>query len=456
MADFMLRPKTYVLGDDPQRTHRINANSFQQSALLTVNGWQYAAFYQSKEAADSSVCLVTLSRRKLRDNPNEPEKGWEHLVFEDYEQAVDDGHNTISIGVARGDGTLHVSFDHHCDPLRYRSSAYGVATNPEKHAWQPSLFTETLNSLPGLSPSQLTEGVTYPRFVSMDDDMLFTYRVGQAGSGSDVLYHYSSTSHVYTFLGTHLTGEGNSPYINGLDYRNGKLHVSWTYRKFVEFEGANDPNSTVHKAQAGPNGPENNYSLCYMYSTDKGQSWNTSDGKDIANMSSELNEKKTVRPSTEGITVFDIPINSGILNQESQSADGLGGFHVLNREKWNGVETWTVYSRSPSGAWMHTPIQGFKPTETGSRGSVCTTEKGNIWAVLPGNTDSSLSLVRSLESEDYMMFETMWKGDGFDGEPLLDQMRLEEEGILSVFTRTDKDEAGRRKVVVIDFDLKGL
>jgi hypothetical protein len=36
-------------------------------------------------------------------------------VFDDYEQRSDDGHNTISVGVCKGDGTVHVAFDHHCD-----------------------------------------------------------------------------------------------------------------------------------------------------------------------------------------------------------------------------------------------------------------------------------------------------------------------------------------------------
>ena len=33
------------LGQDPERSERINANSFQQHSLTTVQGWQYAALY---------------------------------------------------------------------------------------------------------------------------------------------------------------------------------------------------------------------------------------------------------------------------------------------------------------------------------------------------------------------------------------------------------------------------
>lgn len=176
----------------------------------------------------------------------------------------------------------------------------------------------------------------------------------RAGSGSDVLYRYSATDHAYTFLGTLLTGEGNSPYINGLDHRAGRLHVSWTYRKFLAYDGALDPTSTAHKTQAGPNGPENNYDLCYMYSDDKGSLWRDSHGNAIANLAIDATAaatplSNTVRPTTKGITVFEIPTNSGILNQEGQAAAPDGGFHVLNREKLDGVQTWVLYSRHPSG-----------------------------------------------------------------------------------------------------------
>lgn len=117
VTENLLKPTISVLGDDPPRTHRINANSFQQNALLTVNGWQYAAFYQKKDGdRNSSVCHPTLARRPLRQGSEEKAGAWEYLVFNDYEQTADDGHNTISIGACTGDGTVHVSYDHHCDP----------------------------------------------------------------------------------------------------------------------------------------------------------------------------------------------------------------------------------------------------------------------------------------------------------------------------------------------------
>jgi hypothetical protein len=79
--------------------------------------------------------------------------------------------------------------------------------------------------------------------------------------------------------------------------------------------------------------------------------------------------------------------------------------------------------------------------------------ESNLYAILPGNTNSSLTVLKALKSQNHDQFEIVWKGDGFDGEPLIDHVRLDESSVLSVFTRTSKDENGNRKVVVLDFDL---
>lgn len=106
-------PSISILGQDPSRKHRINANSFQQHAITTVNGFQYVAFYVDiPEENKKGACYANLARRQTVSGAT---SAWETLGFEDYEQTVDDGHNTISIGVCKGDGTVHLAFDHHCD-----------------------------------------------------------------------------------------------------------------------------------------------------------------------------------------------------------------------------------------------------------------------------------------------------------------------------------------------------
>jgi hypothetical protein len=109
-------PIISILGQDPNRTYRINANSFQQNAITTVNGWQYAAFYTDKNPAEKNgVCYMNLARRQVLPIESSSNETGETITFDDYEQTMDDGHNTISTGVCKGDGTIHLAFDHHCD-----------------------------------------------------------------------------------------------------------------------------------------------------------------------------------------------------------------------------------------------------------------------------------------------------------------------------------------------------
>ncbi|KAH8676683.1 hypothetical protein BGZ60DRAFT_403127 [Tricladium varicosporioides] len=440
-------PLISILGIDPQRTHRINANSFQQNAITTNDDWQYVVFYtESKSSA--GVCRVNLARRRISSTSESIKQGkWETIVFDDYDQTADDGHNTISIGVCKGDGTIHLSFDHHCDKLRFRSSTLEGGINS---TWSTSQFTEMREFLPGLAHNELMDEVSYPRFVNIGDDLLLTYRIGQAGAGSDILYRYSSNTHEYVYLGQHLTGINNNPYINGIDYRMARLHISWCYRNFVEFPKS--ANANAHKQQAGPNGPENNHDLCYAFSDDRGETWKASDGRELARLEGKLaiGSNTSILPSARGARVFDIPMGSGILNQEGQVADWDGGFWALNREKVDGVERWMVYYRNPTGNWSKKLVSGGPlPTEIGNRGSMCVDKGSNVYLVLAGNSDNSLSILRLSKAQEYQAFDVVWAGNGYDGEPLVDAQRLEVSGILSVFTRT-AGESGRR-LVVLDF-----
>lgn len=46
----------------------------------------------------------------------------------------------ISLGISHGDGTLHIGFDQHDNPLHYRVSKSGVASNPANFTWSSDIF----------------------------------------------------------------------------------------------------------------------------------------------------------------------------------------------------------------------------------------------------------------------------------------------------------------------------
>ena len=234
--------------------------------------------------------------------------------------------------------------------------------------WEAGLFTSTLNYLPGLPSNHKHFGyVTYPRFGPMGKDMFCSFRDGKAGLGDDHLYLYRADAGRFYYIGTHLTGIWSSPYVHGMDYRNGRFHLTWVYRGFVPYDGWDDPLDTKHKQQAGPNGAENNHNICYAYSEDSGYTWKNGQGTIIA----DLNRGGTVKNDCSGIVAIEIPKGSGLTNQESQAIDQSGGMHVLNRDTTNGGLLWKHYYRSPEGMPKHTlssfPFQlsSFAVVDTG-------------------------------------------------------------------------------------------
>ncbi|OHF01652.1 hypothetical protein CORC01_03142 [Colletotrichum orchidophilum] len=440
-------PVVTVLGRDP--AHRkcvLNGNAFQQDAIISFKGWQYAVFYSSgpsparRNDIELEPLYVCLARRKL------PSTEWQAIVFDDYRQTTDDGHNTVQMGICPGDGTIHLSYDHHCDILRYRHSAKGVANDPELFPWNKDEFTSTLNHVPGIpQPHENFGYVTYPRFGSLGDDMFFSIRNGKSGLGDDLLYIYRAATGLYEYAGKHLQGIQNNPYVHGMDYRDGKLHVTWVYRGFVYYDGWDEPLDTKHKQQAGPNGAENNHNICYAYSSDGGYTWKNGQDDTIAS----LKHGGSVTPDCPGLLAFEIPRGRGLTNQEAQAVDQDGGVHVLNRDTMSGEKLWKHYYRSPDGTWIQHAIG---PVPSPRRGRLAIGKTGDLFMILPNPTNLSLRILRSSKTKGYSDPIEIWNGVGFIGEPLVDTKRLEKEDILSIFIIAKSASSSEdRHVVVLDF-----
>jgi len=128
--------------------------------------------------------------------------------------------------------------------------------------------------------------------------------------------------------------------------------------------------------------------------------------------------------------------------------------HIIEASKVGSGILLMTFELTVGGTWTRKPISsGSKPTEIGSRASVCVDRRNNVYLILPGNSDSSLEIMMAPKEDDYSRFESIWRSEGFDGEPLVDVQRLEASNILSVFTRTEKNAEGDRNIVVLDFTL---
>ncbi|KAK7204069.1 hypothetical protein BZA70DRAFT_268482 [Myxozyma melibiosi] len=393
---------------------RINCNAFQQDAITTFAGAEYAAAYQPSDPENAlSPRLITLARRIINDaNAGK----WECFAFDDYLQTTNDGHNVISIGIS-GDGVIHLSWDLHGDKINYRASDPGLANDPSR-PWAADAFKPIQNDLSGIQLSM----VTYPRFLRMlNNDLLFEFRIGKSGLGDDYLYHYSSKTSTWSPVGKHsgmyLKGVENNAYINGIDQdSSGRLHVSWTYRDYVEDrpEFLSEKVRQTATRNAGPNGPENNHDLYYIYSDDEGATWRNTHGELLS---------LPVTPDAPGIKIYDIPKFSGIMNQEGQTVDSKGGFHALNRQ--DGF--YYHYYRSPDGSWTRSKILDLPAISFGDRGKLVGGSDGDVYALLPGNVGSDTFTITRWARGGW---SKVWQEDGYTGEPCVD--RYLKDGVLRI------------------------
>ncbi|NGZ86746.1 neuraminidase [Duganella sp. SAP-35] len=263
---------TSVVGDG-WANNSVNAVVFRKNSLVTHGDQQYIGYYDAER-------YLVLGKRKLGTSK------WT-LRRSAWQGNTADAHNAISIMVD-GDGYLHVSWDHHNNPLRY---ARGVA--PGSLELGPKL------AMTGADENE----VSYPEFYRLPDGkLLFFYRLGGSGRGDLVINRYDVKLRRWTRLHTNLiTGEGkrNAYWQAFLDHR-GTLHLSWVWRESPDVAS--------------------NHDLAYARSRDGGVTWETSAGKPYALPIDAASAEYALR----------IPRNSELINQTSMAADKDGHPYIAS------------------------------------------------------------------------------------------------------------------------------
>jgi len=383
----------------------LNGESFQQDGLVSYGNYQYAAFWNSARH-------VVLARREW------PSGAWSALEFSDYTNSEGDAHNTISIGICPGDGTLHLAFDHHGSTLHYRKSAAGLLASPSTTPWETASFSAVSDRLLGSSALEL---VTYPRFVTEPGGkkLLFEARIGESGSGDELLWEYDADSHGWASIGNFINGTGASinAYPHGLSYARGgtRLHVSWCWRE------------TSNAAT--------NHDLLYVYSDDHGRTWKNNAGASVAKTGST-----PVTRDSAGIKVWSIGQNRGLINQEHMAVDATGRVHVLlshlpdaqaddsNFDNARTKSQYFHYFRDAAGTWSRTALT--YPAQAAFRGKLAIAASGNLYAVLP-----DMRIAAASAAQGYKPWSLLSSNDAgkYFSDPLIDTARLESEDTLSIF-----------------------
>ncbi|WP_406357539.1 BNR repeat-containing protein [Streptomyces sp. NBC_00658] len=417
----------------------VNNNSFQKNGLLTYKGYQYAAWYTADKNA-------VVGRRVLGGST------WS-TVRVGHTLKSSDSHNVISMGVSKTDGRLHLNMDSHSDGFTYVKSVAGLMDNPSGLTWIASRFGSPQSTLDGLA---LTPQFTYPQFISTPEGTLqLSYRVAVSGNGRNALAEYDGstwtalgewTSSTGTYTSEHGSSTVRNMYLHGIDYdRYGRLHSFFTWR---EQNGAVMCNS----------GGITNHDTGYVYSDDRGRTWRNNAGTLVGTTGGS--DKVAVTDS--GLVVDSLNPDHSLMNQESQATDSTGLPHAIisyvpgrfGQCTTNYVTDRTANGRAfhvrknPTGAWQKTEIP--IALNSSQRTKLVLDKYNNAYAILPFGRIAGAS-----KASGYTDWALLYDGSGLNafGEVVIDEMRVPQDGILSVMYQEKSSGTTPSPLHVVDFRL---
>jgi len=278
-----------------------NWGSWDQEKIVTFGDYQYTIYWTAEK-------FLAVGRRNLLSNEVQ------QVHLRQYKLKSNDRHRNTCLGVSAVDGRLHLSWDHHNDPLKYTKSRKGFLTSPPKTMTAEDF--EPAGQM--LQDSKLETPVTYPRFFTDREGVLFFfYRIGSSGKGDNYLHRYAPNSASWTRVGMVTSRNGTyrpwnnsstrNAYFQDLHFdKNNRLHAIWVYR---ETGGTWASNHDLH----------------YAYSDDQGSTWKNNAGKQIA----DLAAGDPIELTDPGLVVVDIPVHSWVMNAGPMNFDSQNRPHIV-------------------------------------------------------------------------------------------------------------------------------
>jgi len=282
----------------------VNAPIFRKNSIVSGGGYQFVAYYDS-------AATVVLAKRKLGEN------NW-FVRSTQYKGNVFDAHNMISIMID-GDGYLHMSWDHHNNPLNYCRSV-----EPYSLEMGEKITMTDLNET----------AVTYPEFYRFQNgDLLFAFRDGGSGRGNLVMNKYHLKTSTWERLHSNLIDgelERNAYWQIHVDQKD-KIITSWVWRETPDVS--------------------TNHDLCYAESDDGGITWQNSKG--------EIYQLPVTQNTAE--VIYPIPQNSNLINQTSMCSDEGGNAYIVTYYKTPGDSCTQFHLIYHDGLkWSHSTISQRK------------------------------------------------------------------------------------------------
>jgi autotransporter-associated beta strand protein len=425
----LLMPSSAIYG------RAINGVSFQAEPFMTYGDYQYATWYHLGPDNED----VYLARRQLSGTSWEVMDTGANFVNGDGVGGgtLWDAHNVVLMGIS-GDGRIHLSWDHHGHNLRYMNTNPGAATSG---TWNSSLLNPERSSLNVGGGSIGT--LTYPQFTtdSVTGNMYFNYRTGGSGAGNQFIATFNHSTGLWNTPHEFINGTNSifysdpygsnsnnrNAYVNGLDVDStGRLHTTWTWRETAT--------------------GSSNHDIMYAYSDDGGDTWRNNAGNVVGTVGSPMNM------NSPGITI--VPMNRGntLMNQQTQAVDLDNRVHMIMWHKRDDAAPVTGFTTAPAayfhyyrdpttGVWDRTELPTTRAV--GSRPDMAYDENGNLYVAYvspgPGDaggyyTNGDLVIATASKATGYEDWEIVYTDTrDFSGEPFIDQRRLLDGDIVSVF-----------------------
>ena len=284
--------------------------------ILTERGHQFIAYFDSERR-------LTVKGRSLgsTDWTSVHPEGAEVARRNRLSNVIGwDSHNYLTMALDR-DGCLHLSGNMHADPLVYYRTS------------RPFDLT-TLAKVDRMT-GEREKSVTYPRFLTNDSgDLVFRYRDGGSGNGSDFYNIYDPQKHEWKrlFDGPLLDGEGErSAYSSGPQRGpDGRYHLLWMWR--------DTPDAMT------------NHTLSYARSKDLIH-WENSSGKPLARPIT-LAKAEVIDPAKPGEGLINIAFTLGFDSEKRP----VVLYHRFDRV---GKSQAFVARPDPEGRWMPKQISNW-------------------------------------------------------------------------------------------------
>ena len=388
----------------------VNTVIFRHHGLVTRGPYQFCAYYDEK----SQMVFV---RRDLRDDSTVV-----HRMPGTYNTR--DAHNAISLGIDP-DGYLHLAYDHHGHPLRYKRSLEPLRVD----GW-----TDVL-SMTG----EFENRVTYPYFVMSpsgpDDDehsgeFYFLYRHGGSGNGDVCLKAYDPSTQTWSDRALRFVkGMEQKPWTSNAYWNHpafdsrGRMHLTWVWRA---------------NSGAPPGGLVNNINVGYACTPDGGKTWLTSRGLELPLPMTQVNSE----------VICAIPPGSNQINQCSSAVDSQDRLHVV------------AYADDPDGIpqYYHLWFDGrvwkldFVTRRTADftlagggalqipfcRPEIVIDREDRIYVIYRGDLTKDRLVAQRLDPPGYVAPGTvieLWDQNLGHMEPVVDRIRWSRDGILSMMVQ---------------------